>query len=114
MKKYKKRRTSRKPALTENSPHTGSKRREQSVYFGQQLLGTFIENERSGLFLAWDSQRRFLGRFQAQREAANAISEAARAAEARRAAAAEALEYVNRATVEFASGMPEHFLWRRP
>jgi hypothetical protein len=113
MKQYSKRRQSRKPEHAKNSAGTGSKRRERSVYDGQRLLGILVDNEKSGFVLAWDVQRRFLGRFQTQREAANAISEAARAAEGRKAATAEALEYVNRPNVEFVSGMPAYFLGRR-
>jgi hypothetical protein len=113
MKNYNKRSTSRKPKNAENSAGAGSKRRERSVYDGQRLLGILVDNEKSRFVLAWDVQRRLLGRFQTQREAANAISEAARAAEARKAATAEALEYLNRPTVEFASGMPAHFLGER-
>jgi hypothetical protein len=105
---YTKRRASRKRETVKKSRDTN--RRERCVYFGQQFLGTFVENERSGLVLAWDTQRRFLGRFREPREAAHAISEAARAAEARKAATAKALEWVNRPVVDFVSGMPAHFL----
>ena len=84
--------------------------RELSVYFGQQLLGTFVENERSGLVMAWDPKRRFLGRFRRSEEAAKAISEAAQAAEARKAATAKALERLNKPVVGFVSGLPAHFL----
>jgi len=113
MKQYTKRRPSRKPKLAENGPGISSKRRERCVYDGQRLLGTVVENERSGLVLAWDSRRRFIGRFNDPREAAHAISKAARTAEERKTATAEALERLNRPDVEFASGLPEHFLRRR-
>jgi hypothetical protein len=109
MKRYTKRRASRKPDSAENNTGTNSKRRVQCVYFGQRLLGTFVENERSGLVLAWDLQRRFLGRFRETKEAANAISEAARTAEVRKAATAQALERLN-GPVGFVSGLPSHFL----
>jgi hypothetical protein len=113
MKTYNKRRPPCKPKTARNSSATDSGRREQSVYDGQRLLGILISNEKSRFILAWDAQRRFLGRFQTQREAANAISAAARAAEVRNAATAEAFEYLNRPTVEFVTGMPAHFLGRR-
>jgi hypothetical protein len=113
MKAYNKRRPSRKPKTARNSSATDPSRREQSVYDGQRLLGTLIANEKSGLILAWDAQRRFLGRFRDPQEAASAISEAARIAEARQAATGQALERLNRPVVEFASGLPEHFLRRR-
>jgi hypothetical protein len=103
MKHYSNRRTSGKPDSAENN--AGIKRRERCVCFGRRLLGTFIENERSGLVLAWDRQRRLLGRFQNQREAVNAIGEAAWAAEERQARTAEALDWINRPDVEFVSGL---------
>lgn len=111
MKQYSKRRPSRKPEPAKNSAGTGSKRREQTVYDGQRVLGTLIANEKSGLVLAWDPQRRFLGRFLDPRGAANAISETARTAEARKVATAEALEKLN-GPVGFVSGLPAHFLGR--
>jgi hypothetical protein len=112
MKQYTKRRLSRKPKIARNSAATDSKCRERYVYDGQRLLGTFIENERAGLVLAWDPLGRFLGRFRDPKEAANAISEAARAAEARKAATAKALDRLNR-PVGFVTGLPSHFLGRR-
>jgi hypothetical protein len=100
-----KRRLSRKPESAENDASTG--RRERCVYDGQRLLGTFVENERSGLVLAWDAERKPLGRFGDARAAADAISDAARAVEGRKAASAEALEWLNPLHPEFKSGWPE-------
>ena len=91
---------------------TTIKRRERTVYDGQRFLGTFIANEKSGLVLAWDPQRRFLGRFHCPLEAARAIGNAARAAKARKVATAEALERLNK-PAEFVTGLPDHFLQRR-
>jgi hypothetical protein len=85
--------------------HGGTKRRERTLYDGQQLLGTFVENERSGFVLAWDAQRKLLGRFRDAKAAANAISEAVWAAEARKAATQEALDRLN-GPAEFKSGLP--------
>jgi hypothetical protein len=112
MKKYNKRRPSCKPKTARNGSASDPSRRVQSVYDGQRLLGTLIANEKSGLILAWDAQRRFLGRFPGSQEAARAISEASRVAEARKAATAEALERLNKPVVGFVSGLPAHFLGR--
>ena len=113
MKAQIKRRLSRKPESAKSN--AGTKRRERCVYFGQQLLGTFVENERSGLVLAWNPQRRFLGRFLDSGEAARAIGEAARATESKKVATEEALERINRTDVEFASGLSADLVdgWRR-
>jgi hypothetical protein len=99
-----KRRPSRKSDSVENN--AGTNRRERCVYDGQNLLGSFIQNERSGLNLAWDPRRRFFGRFRSLKEAANAISEVASSAEAWKAATEKALEHLNRSNPEFVSGLP--------
>jgi hypothetical protein len=88
-------------------PDTKPRSSPKSDSDGQNLLGSFIQNERSGLILAWDPRRRFLGRFHSLKEAANAISEVARSsAEVRKAATERALEYLNRPNLEFVSGLP--------
>jgi hypothetical protein len=91
-----------------------SQREPLSVYDGQRLLGTCLEDEKSGLVLAWDAERRLIGRFGNVRAAADAISKAALAVEEREAQTAKALDWLNRPIVEFASGMPEHFRRGRP
>jgi hypothetical protein len=107
MKKYTKRRPSRKQKLDENSVAIGNSRREPlAVYYGQRLLGSFVENERSGFVLAWDAQHKRLGRFGNAEAAADAISDAARAADAKKAATRKTLERLNRPDPEFASGLP--------
>jgi hypothetical protein len=104
---YNKNRTARKPKTAENSASAGSKRRDPlAVYDGQRLLGTLIENEKIGLVLAWDAERKLLGRFCNAKAAADSISASVQAADARKAATQDALEQINRAEVEFASGLP--------
>jgi hypothetical protein len=95
--------TSRK----QKSVPIASKREPLAVYDGQRLLGTFSENGKTSLVWAWDAQRRLLGRFRDPKEAANAISGAAQAADSRKAASVEALEWLNRPHPDFKSGWPE-------
>jgi hypothetical protein len=114
MKQYSKRRLSRKPLPVKKSSSITSKRRVRPVSDGQCLLGSIAENKRTCLFLARDAQGRRLGQFQNQQEAENAIGEAAHAAEARKAATAAALAWVNRPNVEWMSGLPGHSIGRRP
>src|SRR5579864_6830105 len=93
-KKYTKNRAARKRQPVENRAGAVTKRRRYAAYDGQRLLGTFILNERTGIALAWDSERRFIGRFTGYEEAARGIggtqSIARPNAEARKAAVAEA------------------------
>jgi hypothetical protein len=108
MKQYKKTRPSRKPKLAKKCAAAGNSRGEPlAVYDGQRLLGTFIEDEKLGVVLAWNAERKLLGRFGDAKAAANAISEVARAVEGRKAASAEVLEWLNRPGPEFASGLPD-------
>jgi hypothetical protein len=73
MAKYTKSRAARKHQPVENRAGAVSKRRRYAAYDGQRLLGTFILNERTGIALAWDSERRFIGRFTGYQEAARGI-----------------------------------------
>jgi|SRR5882672_3664792 len=103
---YTKRRPARKQKSAKSAP-IASRREPLAVCNGQRLLGTLLEDEKSGLVLAWDAAHKRLGRFRDQKEAADAISDAARAADERKAASAEALEWLNRPHPEFKSGWPE-------
>jgi hypothetical protein len=96
------RRSSRK----RNSAPVASQRDPLAVYDGQRLLGMFLDDEKSGDVLAWDAERKLLGRFGSSKAAANAISETAIAVDRRKAATREALERLNRPDVDFASGLP--------
>ena len=89
------------------SAAVNSKREPLAVYDGQHLLGTFIEDEKSGGVLAWNADRKLLGRFGNAKAAAHAISEAGQAVEDGEAATREALEWLNRPEPEFASGLPD-------
>jgi hypothetical protein len=95
MSEYTKRRASRKQKSAK-SASIDTKREPLAVYDGQRLLGTFLNDEKSGLVLAWDAEHKLLGRFRDQKEAADAISDAARAVDGRKAALAETLEWLNR------------------
>jgi hypothetical protein len=75
------------------------------VYYGQKLLGTFIDDEKSGVVLAWNAERKLLGRFRNEKEAADVISAAVRAGDEWKAARQEALDRLN-GPVEFKSGLP--------
>jgi hypothetical protein len=109
---YTKRKPTRKRRLVENHASADSKRRLYAVYDGQSLLGTFILNERSGLALAWDSDRRFIGRFVGYLAAARGVgsiqSTAKLGVDARKAAATEARRQLLE-PAEFASGLPDSF-----
>jgi hypothetical protein len=109
MKQYTKRRPSRK----QKSASVASQREPLAVYDGQELLGTFIDDEKSGVVLAWNAGRKLLGRFGNAKEAADAISDAARATDVRKSASRDALERLNKPVVEFVSGLPDRFLWER-
>jgi hypothetical protein len=106
MTKYTKRRPSRKQKFAKSAP-IASRRDPLAVYDGQTLLGTFIDDEKSGVVLAWNVERKLLGRFCDSKAAADAISDAARVAETKKAATAEALERLNRPEPEFATGLPD-------
>ncbi len=108
MSKYTKRRASRKQKSAKSAP-IASRREPLAVYDGQRLLGTFIDDEKSGVVLAWNAERKLLGRFGDAEEAADAISDAAQATDARKSATREALERLAQ-PVGFASGLPSHFL----
>jgi hypothetical protein len=108
MAKYTKPRTTRKRKPVEKRTSADSRRCRYAVYDGQRLLGTFILNERTGLALAWDSDRRFIGFREAARGIGSAESSARPDIDARKAAATEA----RRRLLEpagFASGLPDEF-----
>jgi hypothetical protein len=112
MSRYTKKKPPRKRGLVENHASGGSKRRSYAVYDGQRLLGTFIVNERTGVALAWDSERRFVGRFAGYQAAARGIgstqSIAKPGTDAKNAAATEARRRLLE-PVGFASGLPDAF-----
>jgi hypothetical protein len=106
MSEYTKKSAVRKRKKAAESVPVNLKREPLAVYDGQLLIGTFVEDETSGLVLAWDVDRKLLGRFSDAKAAANAISEVALAAGAQKAATQEALERINRPDPEFKSGWP--------
>jgi hypothetical protein len=89
------------------------KGREYFSYDGTTCVGRFVVEEKSGKAKAFNAAGRSLGTFDGYDAAREAVSIAYRAAVARKAATAQALEHLNRPTVEFVSGMPSHFLGRR-
>jgi hypothetical protein len=103
MSKYPKRQAAFKCQPVENCEPR--KRRRYEVYNGQEMLGSFVLNERTGVALAWDSERRFIGRSAGFKEAAAAISRAYRS----KASAAEARQRLSE-PVPFASGLSARFL----
>jgi hypothetical protein len=84
-----------------------SKRRIYTVYDGQLLLGTVIANEATKTTLAWDAERRFVGRFENFKLAAAAISKAHQA----KASAAEARRRLSE-PARFVSVLPDSFRGR--
>jgi len=88
-------------------------RREFFSYDGTLFIGRVVVDEKTGATKAFDAVGRSLGKFDGYDVARRAVSNAYSASLARRAASAKALEYVNRLDVDFASGMPAHFLGRR-
>lgn len=98
-------RTTRKSAVKKYSD--GSSRRLYAVYDGRELLGTFVLNGATGVALAWDPERAFIGRFAGFTAAARGIGKT----HGKKAAAAEARRRLSE-PVSFASGLPAHFLGR--
>jgi hypothetical protein len=83
-----------------------TKRREYWVYDGQTVIGHFIVDDKTGTAKAFNAAGRMLGNFSGYDTARKAVNDAYSDAQARKAATAKALEYINRPDIEFASGLP--------
>jgi hypothetical protein len=80
--------------------------REYAIYDGQNCIGSFVVDEKTGTAKAFNAAGRLLGTFPAYAAARKAISQAHRDVIDRKATAAKALEYLNRSNVAFVSGLP--------
>jgi hypothetical protein len=105
MAKYTKTRAKRKHQPVENRADDFRSRRRYDVYDGRDLLGVFVLNERTGDALAWNSERRFIGRFAGFKAAGRGISLAATETGSKKASAAEARRRLLE-PARFASGLP--------
>jgi hypothetical protein len=86
--------------------------REYAIYDGQNCIGSFVVDQKTGKAKAFNAAGRLLGEFPGYDAAREAVSKAHCAAIARKAATAEALERLAE-PVGFISGLSAHFLGRR-
>jgi hypothetical protein len=106
MSRYTKRPSRRNTKAVENKGI--SFRRKLFVYSGRQLLGVFVLNERTGVALAWDHERHFIGRFAGFKAAASAIGRTHQTRASKAEARRKLLE-----PARFASGLPAAWEHRR-
>jgi hypothetical protein len=83
--------------------------REYAIYDGQNCIGSFVVNERTGKAKAFDAAGRPIGTFDGYDAARHGVNQAYDDAVARKARTAEALNMLAE-PLSFVSGLPSHFL----
>jgi hypothetical protein len=87
--------------------------REYAIYDGQNCIGSFVVNERTGKAKAFDAAGRPIGTFDDYDAARHGVNHAYSDVVTRKARTAEALKQLAE-PFSFVSGLPSHFLDASP